>query len=111
MSDRNNISYEKAIERLEEIVDNFISNAIRYAHSKILVSIVEDNNKLYVYVQDDGEGYRSEALEKATRPYYTGDESHMGLGLSICKLLAKKHGGNIELSNGIEGGAIACVYL
>lgn len=96
---------------LEEIVDNFISNAIRYVRSKILVSIVEDNNKLYVYVQDDGDGYSSEALEKATRPYYTGDESHMGLGLSICKLLAKKHGGNIELSNGIDGGAIACVYL
>lgn len=47
-------------------------------------------------VSDDGPGFTSEELTKATRLYFHGKSTgdcHYGMGLYICDLLCKKHGG------------------
>lgn len=81
---------------------------------------------LFLYVKDDGRGMTREELYRADSPYYsdktrvsenqwqddgTGkakQDVHFGLGLTICKILCKKHGGSIGFSNSMEGGAIVC---
>ncbi len=54
-----------------------------------------------------------EELYRADSPYYSdktyeeaGQEMHFGLGLTICKILCKKHGGSLGFANSVEHGAI-----
>lgn len=94
-----------------EVVENVLSNALRYTKSKIDILLEMEEEKLFIYVRDNGRGFYSEELYKATNPYYSDKENpeeHFGIGLSICKILCQKHGGNISLSNSTNGGAIVC---
>lgn len=108
----NSIAYYD-IQLIMEVFDNMISNAIRYANKNVDVLFETTENKLYLYVKDDGKGFSDDELEKASRPYYTGenDKNHYGIGLTICKILCEKHGGSLELSNSITGGAIICAVF
>lgn len=96
---------------LMEVFENLISNAIRYAVSKIEVTLTYslENNQVYLAIADDGIGFSAKDLLMVTKPYYTnGNKSeHFGIGLYICKLLCEKHGGWITLTNSINHGAIA----
>lgn len=101
-------TYYFDISAIERVVENLITNAVRYAEKEINIKLQLNNDKLSVYVQDDGRGFTKEELYKATNTFYSGEESHFGIGLSICKMLCQKHGGTITLSNSINGGAIIC---
>lgn len=113
-----------------EVLSNLLSNAVRYGKKKVEVLAEYQKDWLYLYVKDDGRGMTREELYKADSPYYSdknvkkeedasavgqdgGDkqEKHVGLGLTICKILCKKHGGCISFSNSIEGGAIVCAQF
>jgi signal transduction histidine kinase len=96
---------------IQEVVDNLVANAIRFTKDKVRIELCLENDKLYVYVKDNGSGFSQDALLKGTRPYYSTEEEHFGLGLTISQLLCKKHGGNLELMNSIDGGAIVCAYF
>ncbi|MBP3457976.1 MAG: HAMP domain-containing histidine kinase [Lachnospiraceae bacterium] len=96
---------------IEEVTDNLLSNALRYAQKQVVLTAALDMGKLYLYVKDDGPGFSKEALEKASRPYFTTAREHFGMGLTICKTLCKKHGGSLEVTNSIEGGAIVCALV
>lgn len=96
---------------IQEVVDNLIINALRYAVSQINIVSNLEQDKLYLYIKDDGNGFTKEILDKGIRPYFTTSDGHTGLGLTICRTLCKKHGGNLELMNSIQGGAIACAYF
>lgn len=96
---------------IEEVIDNLLSNALRYAQKQVVLTAALDMGKLYLYVKDDGPGFSKEALEKASRPYFTTAREHFGMGLTICKTLCKKHGGSLEVTNSIEGGAIVCALV
>lgn len=106
-----------------EVLGNLLSNALRYGKNKIEILIEQQKERLFLYVKDDGRGMTREELYKADSPYYSDkaktewkDENiedtkqniHFGLGLTICKILCKKHGGSISFSNSMEGGAIVC---
>lgn len=109
-----------------EVLGNLLSNALRYGKKKIEVLAEKQEEKLFLYVKDDGRGMTKEELYKADSPYYTDkakneeeqggnddvlykkENIHFGLGLTICKILCKKHGGNLSLCNSVDGGAIVC---
>lgn len=95
---------------IQEVIDNLVTNALRYAKSSVNIRVKEEE-ALYFYIKDDGQGFTKEELEKATRPYYSTMDGHFGLGLTICQTLCKKHGGDLEIMNSIEGGAVACAYF
>jgi signal transduction histidine kinase len=95
-----------------EVVENLLSNGIRYAKSYIEISLFldEDINQININVMDDGKGFSMKDLSMATKAYYKdGSDSgshHFGIGLYICKQLCENHGGSLVLSNRIHGGAI-----
>lgn len=91
-----------------EVAGNLISNALRYSSHFIRITLQLENGMLYLYIKDDGTGFDKRALQNAKKPYFTTEKGHFGLGLTICKLLCEKHGGSLELTNGIHGGAISC---
>lgn len=98
-----------------EAVENVLQNAVRYAEKQIEITVQNRNNKLMIYVKDDGEGFSEKALREADTVYFRerkeaeDDEGHFGIGLSITKMLCEKHGGELKLLNSVEGGAVAAV--
>jgi K+-sensing histidine kinase KdpD len=100
-----------------EVLENLLSNAIRYAKKEVWVSVSmsEDETRLFLIVSDDGKGFCEQDLMMATKPYYSDNSgkksNHFGIGLYICKLLCKKHGGIITLANRIQTGALVTAEL
>lgn len=96
-----------------EVLENVLSNAIRYARSEIEVMSDYDaaEGEFNLTVRDDGDGFSEEQLNKALKPYHKEYESgeadeHFGIGLHICREFCKKHGGTLNVANSIRGGAV-----
>lgn len=98
-------------EALAQICENILSNAARHAREKIFVQITQEMEYITIIVEDDGDGFTKKDIENAALAYYRGEKTesgtspHFGLGLYISSLLAEKLDGNINLSNGENGGA------
>lgn len=101
-----------------EVMENLLSNAIRYARSQVTLRLEADekDEMLHLSVADDGAGFTGEELRKAAQPYFhghSGEEEekdvHFGIGLYISGILCKKHGGALSIANRMEGGALVSV--
>ena len=94
---------------LYRILENIISNALRYAKREIGIDFSLEDTQLFITVTDDGEGFSPEILNKEGKHLLVADkDGHMGIGLSVSRLLCRKHGGRLELSNTSHG---ACVKI
>lgn len=99
------------MEAITQICENLLSNAARYAKERIAVTLEQEEDKLILVIEDDGNGFSQKDLQNASRPYYrggavdAGNHLHFGLGLYISSLLAQKHGGTLQLANRPDGGA------
>ncbi len=106
--------------KLTEILDNLINNAIKYSpqYTSIFISVREHDGKAFIDIKDEGPGLSSEDMKKlyqrftrlSARP--TGGENSTGLGLSIVKVLVEAHGGKLSAeSAGKDMGATFTVEL
>ena len=77
------------------VVENLIDNALRYAKSKIVISLKEDE----LCVENDGKPIVQEHLEKLFSPYEKGTEGQFGLGLSIVYKVVTTYGYHVEAEN------------
>lgn len=94
-----------------EVFDNMLSNAFRYAKTEVSVDADLFEEELRIFVTDDGPGFSERALRQASETYYSEEKeegSHFGIGLSVCRMLCERHGGEITVINSVEGGAIVC---
>lgn len=105
------ISTDKAM--LSKILENIFDNALRFSSEKIIFSIKEKEEYLYFSIQDDGVGFTSEELKSATSFFFSSvtNGGNFGIGLSICKILCKKFGGDIFLDNTSDHGAIITIKI
>lgn len=97
-----------------QVYENLIANAVRYARETVTVTVEREDIYLALTVRDDGEGFDSEELKNADKPYFHGNEEgglHFGLGLNICKILCEKCGGSLILENAPEGGAAVTAFF
>ncbi|MDE6775548.1 MAG: HAMP domain-containing histidine kinase [Ruminococcus sp.] len=112
-SDMNNLFIDYAL--VMEVYENIISNAQRYAGSKIKADVSVAGNHLQISVSDDGKGFSDTALKLAKEPFYRDDKeqntSHFGLGLYICKIICEKCGGSIDISNTESGAKVTAVFF
>lgn len=96
------------------ILENIVKNACYYSKQNIFVKWeILDEEYFTITIRDDGKGFPEQSMHKVFRPYYkeTGKENHYGMGLTISKILAEKHGGNIFLRNVSGQGAEVFVKL
>ena len=95
------------------IVENIVSNSLRYCKSQIDLDFSYSQSFLTITVTDDGKGFSAQDRAEAVNYFYKGkkEKEHFGIGLTICKILAEKHGGTISLDNVPDGGARVIVKL
>jgi len=98
---------------LVEVIDNLISNAIKYSNSEseIHVRLHVVNNWIRTEIIDSGLGINSTELDGLFMPFYrtsnrpTGSEKSSGLGLAIAKKIITLHGGEIGVKSIIHEGS------
>ncbi|MBP1677526.1 MAG: tmoS 15 [Bacteroidetes bacterium] len=108
-------SFTTAVDELkiEKVVDNLISNAIKYSHanSKIDITLLCDKEAWSLEVKDYGLGISENAQRKLFREFYRGDNvvnSKMvgsGIGLLLVKNYVSMHNGDVTLSSRENEGA------
>lgn len=103
-------------DRLEQVVENLVTNAIRYARkTPLFVRVAESQEKVILEVCDQGPGIPPEDHDKIfnqfERSRSLGERSGMGLGLFIVREIVTLHGGTISVSNLNTGGARFIVEL
>lgn len=98
--------------RIDQVIINFVNNAVKYASNsnEILINIETLNKEVKVSVKDFGEGIDSEILPHLFDRYYRADHSGktysgLGLGLYICAEIIKKHDGRIGAESTIGKGS------
>lgn len=91
-----------------EVVENLLSNAIRYAKSEAKVSIGSTETELVITVEDDGEGFTKD-VDTLTKAFYHSnpqdDLKHFGMGMYLSRIYCEKHGGTLLIGNHDQGGA------
>jgi PAS domain S-box-containing protein len=68
-----------------------------------------------IALEDDGKGISAENLPKIFDPYFSTKDTYsqrgMGLGLSICHAIMKRHNGQISVASTVEAGTTVTLYL
>lgn len=106
--------------RLQQVLTNLISNAIKFTPDGggVSIKLTTTDESVSVKVKDTGQGISPEALPNIFRQFSQGEigrtrsNTGLGLGLSIVKILVAKHGGTVQaLSEGLGKGAEFVVTL
>ena len=106
-------------ELIASVLGNCINNAIRYARESLLITVSDEAGQLVLSINDDGDGYPAEMLERQA-DYVQGINLHTGstgLGLYFAERIAALHErdgirGRIEIANGgALGGGLFRLYL
>ncbi|RED75148.1 sensor histidine kinase [Cohnella phaseoli] len=98
--------------RIEQVIVNFLTNAIRYTPDResILVTTSEERDIVQICIENKGAHIPDEQLEKIWERFYRGEPSRhrstggTGLGLAISKKILEMHGvayGVINTSDGV----------
>ena len=98
---------------LEQVINNFISNAIKYSPNadKIIIRSEIKNGGYYFCVQDFGIGIPKEKSEYVFERFFRVNDSSeyyagLGLGLYISTQIIQKHGGKIGCISELGKGSI-----
>lgn len=107
-------------QRIEQVLENLITNAIKYGKKKGICIVkfeVLDNYKIEVCVQDEGDGIAPEHLPRIFERFYRVDTSRSreeggsGLGLSIVKHIIEAHKETVSVFSEKGKGSKFCFTL
>ena len=89
--------------RMYQIFENIINNSIKYANTKIDISLANYNEYYLVSIKDYGQGISDSDMPFIYEKFYRGEnaagKNGTGLGLYIVKYMLEKMNGKIELIN------------
>ncbi|MCA9733374.1 hypothetical protein KC799_14650 [candidate division KSB1 bacterium] len=104
--------------RLDELVYNLVSNAIKYTPEKGYVQILLKNKSDHALltIKDSGRGILPEDMNKVFCRFYRGKnvkklEKGSGLGLAICRCIVNAHSGSINFTSKVGIGTTFKVKL
>lgn len=102
--------------RIEQVLDNLISNALKYGCGKpVRLRIEESDGSVVLHVEDQGQGIAAEDRERVFGRFERLDgpstQQGLGLGLYITREIVKQHGGNIRVESGAVAGSDFVVEL
>jgi len=106
-------------QRMAQVVENLISNAVHFSPERGLVRIeVEhppgrDGQPAWgqLRIRDAGPGFDENDRHRLFDLFFTRRVGGIGLGLSIVRRIVREHGGDVEVENHPEGGAVVTVRL
>jgi signal transduction histidine kinase len=105
--------------QLQQVILNLMLNAFSAmsgaeldgARQLIVRTISIDGLHVQVEVRDSGTGIPPDKLEGIFEPFMTSKSDGLGMGLSICRTIIERHGGNIWAANNPDRGATFSIAL
>ena len=112
-------SVRAAYKHIYELVENIVSNAVKYNKEggKVDITLRNVGEIGCIYVQDTGIGIPKDSLGRVFERFYRVDkgrstkEGSTGLGLSIVKHIVNCYGGTVTLDSELGKGTLVCVRL
>ncbi len=88
-------------ELLGVVFINLITNAIQAMNKSgtITIRLVDQDDKIMIEIEDDGDGIPDDVLPKIFDPLYTTKQTGTGLGLASCQSIIQQHKGTIHAYN------------
>lgn len=104
--------------QLKQVLGNMIQNAIEAILSssegndrRIKISLMRENSKALLFVEDSGPGISPEAIEHIFNPFFTTKAAGTGIGLPFCKKIIEEHDGTINIKSSSENGTAFIIEL
>ena len=99
--------------KIEQVLNNLISNAIKYSHphTTIRIEVVTEKDFVVTKVVDQGQGIPEDELPHVFKPFQkastrpTAGEKSTGLGLAIVKKIVEGHQGTIGVESEVGKGS------
>jgi len=102
--------------RLRQIMINLLDNSRKSSANEISIILKQDENRVTIDVKDNGKGIPVEDQPYIFERFYRGGDGKiknrgLGLGLTISRLLARAHGGDLEMLETSTGGTTFRLFL
>lgn len=106
-------------DRMHQVVDNLISNAIKYSPpgASVTAEVWKEDKFLHMRITDTGRGISQEDQREIFDKFFRAEEARdsavpgVGLGLNITKRLVEAHHGSISVSSEPERGSAFTVTI
>lgn len=93
---------------IRRLLDNLLENAIKYGErARVRVSL--NDGEAVAEIVDTGPGIPEEEYDRAFEPFYRTDSARKsgqkgsGLGLAVCRSIARAHGGDVSFAHSGDG--------
>ncbi|MCJ2179569.1 ATP-binding protein [Novosphingobium album (ex Hu et al. 2023)] len=105
--------------RIEQLLANALSNALRYTDSpgEVRIALAPANERVVICIDDSAPGVPAQSREALFEPLFRLDEARdretggSGLGLAIARAIALAHGGTLTAADSPLGGLRLCLNL
>ena len=113
------IEYKGDEDKLKQAIRILVDNAIKYtiAPGTVTIRLTASMRSIQIAVIDTGIGLSSEDKKKIFERFYRVDDARhreqggFGLGLNICNLIVKQHGGKITIDSELGKGSTFTITL
>lgn len=100
--------------QLSQVFLNLLKNSMQSLEGEKngeIAIMLEITGKLHIRITDNGKGIPPELQEKIFVPFFTTKAEGMGIGLSLCRQIIKKHGGSFYLQESRKGKTTFAIEL
>ncbi len=104
--------------KLSQLVGNLVDNAIKHGRSKVGISVWQTRDTAFIAVSDQGSGIPEQDRERIFQRFQSsngsvsnGTREVHGLGLPLCRWIARAHGGEVTVSSAVGSGSTFTVRL
>ena len=107
--------------KFQQVLDNLLTNAIKYSNSGTEVEVgidnIDETGDVIIFVKDQGQGIPEEEIDKLFKPFAdisveaTAGEKSTGLGLAIAQKIVEAHGGEIRVESKVGEGSTFFVHI
>jgi two-component system NtrC family sensor kinase len=98
---------------LKQVFLNLIRNASDACGNEGKLRILTEERKAAVVIRfvDNGPGFPDEILDRVMEPFFSTRETGIGLGLAVTERIIEAHGGQVNLENAPDGGAVVVLQI